>query len=180
MRSSAATLVLGGAVAAALLAMVGAEAASTVPQTAATAVTVTNPASRPVQGQDIDQPVRNFYQQLAFAPYNCVNNDCYVIFPAVPANTRTVITHVSCDFIVATGTTVFYSDFAIQGTQMVTPLPLIIYPVFSGDTEYGINSEVYSVFTAGQIPQVDIDYFGSSQPADARCTIAGYSVNVNE
>ena len=180
MRPSASSFIVVGAVTAALLAMAGAEAASTVPPTTSTAVTVTNPPSRPVQGQNIDEPVRNSYQQLAFAPYTCVNNDCYVVFPAVPANTRTVITHVSCDFLVPDGTTVFYTDFQIQGTQMVTPLPLVIYPDFSGDTEYGINSPVYAIFAAGQVPQVDVYYTGANEPADTRCTIAGYSVNLAE
>ncbi|HLY55550.1 MAG TPA: hypothetical protein VKS60_08340, partial [Stellaceae bacterium] len=69
---------------AAMLSLVDADAGQPAPQTAAAAVTVANPVTKPVPNQDVDSPLRNAYQQMNTASCSLAGS-CTVFFPATTA-----------------------------------------------------------------------------------------------
>jgi hypothetical protein len=67
-----------------------------------TPVTVVNPANNPALTSNIDDPGRTPHQ--SFLDQSCTGSVCFFSFPAVPADHRLVIQHVSSGELVFNGT----------------------------------------------------------------------------
>ncbi|HLY57791.1 MAG TPA: hypothetical protein VKS60_19665 [Stellaceae bacterium] len=163
---------LGGGAALLLLAS-GADAARVAPETAATGVVVTNPASKPVPTQDVDSPLRNVYLETKVTG-TCSQNPCYVVFTALTAPV-TLVRNVTCMYSQSSGGTV--NDFYFVAGNAVITLPIFSLPPFSGgNTYYGSNLPTYMPMTSGTTPYIALDYT-STAPMNFECTLSGSTAN---
>ena len=163
---------LGGAAALVLLAS-GADAVGVAPQATATAVTVTNPVSRPVPTVDVDSPLRNIYL-VSQVTGTCTQAPCYTTFPITTAP-ATVILNVACSYSQSSGGTV-NDVYLVAGNATVT-LPIFSLPPFSGgNAYYGINLQTYMPMASGTTPYIAMDYTNAA-PANLECTLSGSTAN---
>ena len=117
-------------------------------------------------------PLTQAYQQFAEPALTCTfQGDCAVLFPATA--TKTIVTHVSCEFFLASGGTVLNASLGSQGSSPRNNLPTYAFATGSGGVNFGINAEVYLVYPAGQQPRIDV--FSSGAPVQfLDCTVSGY------
>ena len=125
-------------------------------------------ASAPAQAAF--NPLTQAYQD--FNSTNCTfQGDCAVLFTAVPS--KTIITHVSCEFFLASGGTALNAYLNEESTNPRFFLQPFSFAPTSSGTNYGTNAEVYRVYTKGQIPRVDV--YSDGQPVqDLMCTVSGF------
>lgn len=148
--------------------------------TAITAVLIALPlaqsaAQTAVPVQNIDEPGRNPYQEyhVSFTP-----GEFALVFQAVPAGKRRVITHVNCQVNVQAGKTLSGADLSptVANVQQEVLPPLSTIPNgASTRTIFGENPAMY--VEAGDSPIVAVST-NDNQPFIA-CRLSGYDVDLN-
>lgn len=117
--------------------------------------------------------LKNVYQQALTAPDCTYGGACGLVFPATTSAT-TLISAVSCSFLIPSGTFVANAFIADSSTGATFHLQPFIY----GTTEdnvivYGINATTNLFLKAGGTPYVTI--FGYGGPVTSlQCTASGY------
>lgn len=117
-------------------------------------------------------PLSQAYQQSQSAS-GCTNpGDCAIVFAAVPS--KTIVTHVSCIFFLTSDGVVVNALLTEQNAGgQHNSLQTYAFETSSGDTNYGINSETYLIFTKDQEPRIDV--YSSGEPVQfLNCTISGF------
>lgn len=127
-------------------------------------------ASAPAQASF--NPLTQAYQEQSEPGSACqFQGDCAVVFDALPS--KTIVTHVSCNFFLASGGVVLNSYLIGQSSNPANNLQPFAYAASPSGTQYGINADTYVVFTKGQEPRVDV--FSDGQPVQfLNCTISGF------
>jgi hypothetical protein len=127
-----------------------------------------------VAGADSLDAIKHPYQLSALATSCDLAGECDIAFPATTA-TRTLVTHVSCTFLLPSGG---YASAVIAshnlGFNNHDALPVFDAGpnVFVPGENFAINSEVYLFIEKGVVPDVIIT---SNLPMqNASCKIAGY------
>lgn len=132
-------------------------------------------AQTAVPVQNIDEPGRNPYQEyhVSFTP-----GEFALVFQAVPAGKRRVITHVNCQVNVQTGKTISGADLSptVANSQQEVLPPLSTMPNgASTRTIFGENPQMY--VEAGGSPVIAVST-NDNQPFIA-CRLSGYDVDLN-
>jgi hypothetical protein len=132
-------------------------------------------AQTAVPVQNIDEPGRNPYQEyhVSFTP-----GEFALVFQAVPAGKRRVITHVNCQVNVQTGKTLSGADLSptVANSQQEVLPPLSTMPNgASTRTIFGENPQMY--VEAGGSPVIAVST-NDNQPFIA-CRLSGYDVDLN-
>ena len=132
--------------------------------------TTTGPGPTPVT--DYSNPVRVPYQEWAIAPECTVAGTCTVTLPA-NTGTRVLVTHVSCEFFIATGGIAIAATLSGPADNSRQILPVFSYSAIGEGTPFGINSDVYFFIPTGTTPQVVVN--SATEPvASFDCTLTGY------
>ena len=119
-------------------------------------------------------PLTQSYQEQATPASVCqFQGDCAILFTALP--TKTIVTHVSCGFFLATGGVVIFAALGEQNSSFRSVLSASPFAMGSGEggVNYGINAEVYLVYTKGQEPRIDVSSDGVPVQF-LNCTISGF------
>jgi hypothetical protein len=130
-------------------------------------------ASKAALVQSVDEPGRNPYQEIAFAPVTCAV-PCQVSFSKVPVGKRLVITSVTGRYFTAAGSKFRLSLLGVLGPERTIPVTFQ-GTNFEGDL-YVTNQTVLVYYEAGEIPNV---YTDSDAPITVPVfAISGYYVNL--
>lgn len=144
-------------------------------QTVAGTVSVGNlPTTQNVK--NIDEKGRNPYMQGAFA--NCVSGTsafCDMTFPAVPANKRLVIEHVSANVGANTGT-------GVNGTFLLVGGVVFSLPARAGATPtlLGVNEPVIAYCEAGQSFTYRVVWNAVTGTGAVSSVVSGYLVDLTQ
>jgi hypothetical protein len=132
--------------------------------------------------KDVDALGRTPYQQtiiFAQSATYCSNFVCTVIFPAVPAGYRLVVTHISAQYRLSTGGTLASVAVAVDGSVFGPQLLVATTPI--GLSVYVASSPVTFFVEAGHSPSLSL--VGQFVLADgsntAQATVIGYLISLN-
>lgn len=122
--------------------------------------------------ENVLDPVKRSYQVSATS--NCsVAGVCQIQFPAT-LNENTLILHVSCGFLIASGGSVVEAYLNGDGGSNANFLAVSQYsPGANGDTVNIINTATYYFLAKGKKPQIDVLTVGTAAQS-MQCTLEGY------
>ncbi|HVH73769.1 MAG TPA: hypothetical protein VM755_02510 [Stellaceae bacterium] len=115
-------------------------------------------------------PLSQAYQQVGST--NCTDQgDCAIVFPALPS--KTIVTHVSCTYFLASGGVALNSYLTDENLDLSENVQSYAHAPSSSGTVYGINADVYVVYTKNAAPRVDV-YSDGAPVQSFNCTISGF------
>jgi hypothetical protein len=127
--------------------------------------------------QNIDERGRNPYYQTVSC-YSATSNQCYALFPPVPANMRLVVEFVASD--VDTPTPLSVAEFFTAG-GFVPILHTLQGNDPAGNKIYVANQPWRYYFEAGQQPYIVMNaQAGSFEFMSGSVTVTGYLVNLTQ
>jgi hypothetical protein len=144
-----------------------------IPYTVCAIVLLLNQATHaaPSQVANTTDPIYNPYQEAAETT-SCSGATCTLTFP--PTAVRTMILHASCTTVLvgSISTVVLQAPGSPGLNNYLQPFT---YSTIDGATFYGINSDAYLFFKAGQTPVVEVG--SSTTPSVFACTLSGYGLS---
>jgi len=127
--------------------------------------------------QDRDEPARNFYQSSNFCS-TPTSGFCIVDFPAVPANKRLIVQHVSAIMTMPAQNTITSVDLRQKSGSIGSFFAPIAAPAnAAGSAYYSINEGVLNSFDTGAIPEF-IVFTSSSATFTTVVTLSGYMIDL--
>lgn len=121
---------------------------------------------------NVNDPINHPYREYVLQNNCTVQGDCALTFSATTAS-ETLIAHVSCVYILASGGTTLYAVLANPGNNDANFLPVNAYASNGGAAYRSMNESTYLFFQNGQTPRIDV--FSNGAPVqDLQCTISGY------
>ena len=126
--------------------------------------------------KNIDEKGRNPYMQGAFAScFSGTSAFCDMNFPAVPANKRLVIEHVSANIGASTGTGINGTFLLVGGTVFSLPGNAMATP-----TLVGVNQSVVAYCEAGQAFTYRVVWDSTSGTGSVSSVVSGYLVDLTQ
>jgi electron transfer flavoprotein alpha subunit len=121
--------------------------------------------------EETQQLHNNPYQQ--YISTTCqYQGDCAVVFPATTKIT-TVITNVSCQFAIPSGTSILSAAVLTQEFGARFFVQPFYFGYAEGSATYGINSATNLFVNKGVQPRIDV-YSTGGAVSNMFCTISGY------
>jgi hypothetical protein len=152
-------------------------------------ITVVNPSSDPVLVQDVNGPARRPFAITATdfvgSPTgHCAVGGCTLLFPAVPAGMRMVVTQVAARFVSFGGKKMFAADLITSGIPGPGAAEAILIPsIVSPNSELiatwsVIAQSVHAFVEAGQAAEIEGELDTGNAGDRLTATITGYFVSV--
>jgi hypothetical protein len=116
-------------------------------------------------------PIANYYQKHESSTKCKPAAFCTLKFPKI-TETRVLITHVTCDAEMASGTSIISAKLLTNIPASFSYLPVFSGTPFDGSVVFGINTDTYEFFNKGDVPVMLVGFTGSTTLLE--CTLAGY------